>query len=105
MKEKIILIGGGGHCKSCIDVIEQEGRFEIAGIVERPNSSGIPSVLGYPIIGTDDYLRILNKTGWQHTHIIQAPMSAQRFSAVVVSAMQKKRILGVTSRYVIILKQ
>jgi len=53
----------------------------------------------------DDYLSILNKTGWQHTHIIQAPMSAQRFSAVVVSAMQKKRILGVTSRYVIILKQ
>ena len=53
----------------------------------------------------DNYLRILNKTGWQHTHIIQAPMSAQRFSAVVVSAMQKKRILGVTSRYVIILKQ
>ena len=53
----------------------------------------------------DDYLKILNKTGWQHTHIIQAPMSAQRFSAVVVSAMQKKRILGVTSRYVIILKQ
>ena len=53
----------------------------------------------------DDYLRILNKTGWQHTHIIQAPMSAQRFSAVVVSAMQKKRILGVTSRYVIILRQ
>jgi len=53
----------------------------------------------------DDYLRILNKTGWQHTHIIQAPMSAQRFSAVVVSAMQKKRILGVISRYVIILKR
>jgi len=53
----------------------------------------------------NDYLRILNQTGWQHTHIIQAPMSAQRFSAVVVSAMQKKRILGVTSRYVIILKQ
>ena len=53
----------------------------------------------------DDYLSILNRTGWQHTHIIQAPMSAQRFAAVVVSAMQKKRILGVTSRYVIILKQ
>ncbi len=53
----------------------------------------------------DDYLCILNRTGWQHTHIIQAPMSAQRFSAVVVSAMQKKRILGVTSRYVIVLNQ
>lgn len=53
MKKKIILIGGGGHCKSCIDVIEQEGRFEIAGIVERQNSSGTTSVLGYPIISTD----------------------------------------------------
>jgi hypothetical protein len=60
---------------------------------------------GKGAIMIDAYLRILNKTGWQHTHIIQAPMSAQRFSAVVVSAMQKKRILGVTSRYVIILKQ
>ena len=59
---------------------------------------------GQGAIMIDDYLRILNKTGWQHTHIIQAPMSAQRFSAVVVSAMQKKRILGVTSRYVIILR-
>jgi DNA modification methylase len=53
----------------------------------------------------DDYLDILKRAGWQRTHIIQAPMSAQRFSAVVVAAMQKKRILGVTSRYVIVLKQ
>lgn len=22
--DQLILIGGGGHCKSCIDVIEQE---------------------------------------------------------------------------------
>ena len=53
----------------------------------------------------DDYLDILKKTGWYHTHIIQAPMSSQRFSAVVVSAMQKKDILGVISRYVIVLDQ
>jgi hypothetical protein len=53
----------------------------------------------------DDYLEILNKTGWYHTHIIQAPLSSQRFSAGVVSAMQKSNILGVTSRYVIVLNQ
>jgi hypothetical protein len=53
----------------------------------------------------DDYLDILNKTGWYHTHIIQAPMSSQRFIPVVVSAMQKRNILGVTSRYVIVLNQ
>ena len=32
MKE-IILIGGGGHCKSVIDVIECDGSFKIAGIL------------------------------------------------------------------------
>ena len=53
----------------------------------------------------DDYLDILKMTGWYHTHIIQAPMSSQRFSAGVVSAMQKKDILGVISRYVIVLNQ
>ena len=34
-KEKIVLVGGGGHCKSVIDVIECEGRFEIAGNVDQ----------------------------------------------------------------------
>jgi len=31
-------------------------------------------------------------------------MSSERFNAGVVAAMQRKRILGVTSRYVIIAK-
>ena len=53
----------------------------------------------------DDYLRIINKSGWEHTHIIQAPLSSERFQANVVSAMQKKGILGVTSRYVIMSKK
>lgn len=34
MKEKIILIGGGGHCKAYIDAIEKEGRFAIVGIAD-----------------------------------------------------------------------
>ena len=33
-KPKLILIGGGGHCRTCIDVIGQEDRFSIAGIVD-----------------------------------------------------------------------
>lgn len=57
MKPKLILIGGGGHCASCIDVIEQEAKFEIAGIVD--NDIVSETVLGYPIIGSDDDLRDL----------------------------------------------
>ena len=33
-KEKLILVGGGGHCKACIDVIEEQGKFEILGILD-----------------------------------------------------------------------
>jgi 6,7-dimethyl-8-ribityllumazine synthase len=52
----------------------------------------------------DDYLSALKKGGWEMPHFIQAPMSSERFQANVVAAMQKKRILGVTNRYVIVAK-
>jgi len=51
-----------------------------------------------------DYYELFKKTGWTLTHIIQAPLSSERFTPGVVAAMQKKKILGVTSRYVMILK-
>lgn len=50
---KLILIGGGGHCKSCIDVIELENKFEIVGILDKKDKLG-QKVLGYEIIGTDE---------------------------------------------------
>ena len=59
MKE-IILIGGGGHCKSVIDVIEQESKFRIIGIVDKLKCLG-SSLLGYPYIGTDNDLNKLAK--------------------------------------------
>jgi len=58
--KKIILIGGGGHCKSVIDVIESQGKFTIAGIVEKYAGES-KEVLGYPLIGTDDDLEELRK--------------------------------------------
>ncbi len=48
-KPKLILIGGGGHCKSCIDVIEQEDKFEIAGILDVPEKKG-ERILNYEIL-------------------------------------------------------
>lgn len=56
----IILIGGGGHCKSVIDVIEQEGQFEIVGIVDKPEFFG-SDILGYSVIGNDSDLGFLIK--------------------------------------------
>jgi sugar O-acyltransferase (sialic acid O-acetyltransferase NeuD family) len=52
LKKNIYLVGGGGHCVSCIDVIESTNEFVIKGIFDRLENVG-QTVLGYPIIGTD----------------------------------------------------
>ncbi len=59
-KDEIILVGGGGHCKSVIDVIEQENKFSIVGIVDIKEKIG-ESILGYKIIGCDNDLPELSK--------------------------------------------
>mgnify|MGYP000044736128 CR=1 FL=1 len=50
----LILIGGGGHCQSVIEVAESTGRA-VQGILDIPEEVG-KDVLGYPIIGTDDQI-------------------------------------------------
>ena len=58
--DKILLIGAGGHARSCIDVLEEENQFEIAGLIEKGES--IPNEsLGYPIMGADDDLKVLRQ--------------------------------------------
>lgn len=50
--KNLILLGGGGHCKSVIDVAESAGDT-ILGILDIPEDIG-KSVLDYKVIGTDD---------------------------------------------------
>lgn len=52
MNKNIILVGGGGHCKSVIDVAESAG-YTILGILDKPELVGT-SVLDYKVLGTDD---------------------------------------------------
>lgn len=47
----LILVGGGGHCKSVIDVAEGAG-YTILGILDRNIPVG-KTVLGYKILGND----------------------------------------------------
>jgi sugar O-acyltransferase (sialic acid O-acetyltransferase NeuD family) len=51
-QKNLILIGGGGHCKSVIDVAESAG-YKILGVLDMPEEVG-NSVLDYMVIGTDD---------------------------------------------------
>lgn len=48
----LILLGGGGHCKSVIEVAESAG-YKILGVLDKPEEVG-KHVLDYKVIGTDD---------------------------------------------------
>lgn len=52
MEKNLILIGGGGHCKSVIEVAESAG-YTILGILDKPEEVG-KKVLAYEVIGVDD---------------------------------------------------
>jgi sugar O-acyltransferase (sialic acid O-acetyltransferase NeuD family) len=54
----LVLVGGGGHCRSLADVIETTGEFEIAGFVDLPSKKS-EKVLGYPWLGRDEDLPLL----------------------------------------------
>ena len=54
----LMLIGGGGHCHSCIDVIELTKLYSIKGVIQ-PDGAGL--VMGYPVLGSDSDLPKLLK--------------------------------------------
>ena len=59
-KPDIIIIGAGGHSLSCIDVIEQQGIYRIAGLVGMKDE--LNSIcFGYSVIATDADLSLLAK--------------------------------------------
>lgn len=51
-QKNLILVGGGGHCKSVIEVAKSAG-YNIFGILDMPEDVG-KKVLNYKVIGTDD---------------------------------------------------
>jgi sugar O-acyltransferase (sialic acid O-acetyltransferase NeuD family) len=60
-KPEIILIGAGGHARACIEVIENDGRFKIAGLVGMPSELNTQQ-FGYSVIATDEDLNALAKS-------------------------------------------
>lgn len=53
---KLYLVGAGGHCKSCIDVIESTGMYQIAGLFDLKQNVG-QKIGNYEIIGTDEDIK------------------------------------------------
>lgn len=56
--KKLILIGAGGHCLSCIDVIESQSKYKIVGLIDKKSRN---KKFKYKILGKDDDLKEIFK--------------------------------------------
>ena len=62
----LLLIGAGGHALACIEAIESDGRYAIAGLVGSPEQIG-QQVLGHAVLGADGELAALRE---RHAHAL-----------------------------------
>ena len=96
MNTKLLLVGGGGHGQSVVDVVEAQGVWTIAGVLDVPSKIG-RKVLSYEIVGSEEHIfslaqehRFLITVGQMHTggireRLFQLVRQAQGKLPVVVS--------------------
>ena len=69
MNNKILLIGGGGHCRSIIDVLLEDDLYSEIGIIDQQtiNVDTFPPKVKY--LGTEDNLEKLINLGWKNAFV------------------------------------
>ncbi|MCR5149597.1 MAG: acetyltransferase [Clostridiales bacterium] len=66
MEKRLLLIGGGGHCRSVADTVLSLGEYSQTGIIDNGLSSLVP---GITAVGTDEDLPRLKSEGWNYAFI------------------------------------
>lgn len=61
--KKILLVGGGGHCRSVLDSLLSLNEYDEIGIIDR-KGTGSEDIFGVPMVGTDADLERLFREGW-----------------------------------------
>ena len=65
MGNKLLLIGGGGHCRSVLDSVLSMNLYDKIGIIDSSDCS----CLDIPVIGTDEDIPVLKRDGWTDAFI------------------------------------
>ena len=69
MSKKLLLIGGGGHCRSVLDSILTLGEYSEVGIINKNKNNYVDNILGIPIIGCDEDLFKLYHDGYHYAFV------------------------------------
>lgn len=63
--QRLVIYGGGGHAKMCIDILKRQVGWRIEGIVDGTLEPGT-LVLGVPVLGGEELLKSLPAQGVRH---------------------------------------
>ncbi len=66
IENRILLLGGGGHCRSVLDCLQSLDLYDSIGIVDFDSSA---TAIGVPVVGSDDNLPSLLESGWTNAFI------------------------------------
>ena len=90
MVNKLVLIGGGGHCKSVLDTAIRIGSFDEMVITDRDIEAGT-EILGRRVVGTDDELPRLHSEGFEYAFIAVGSIESTTLCRKLV---EKAEMLG-----------
>jgi len=65
---KLLLLGGGGHCKSVLDSLGSDHVYDVIKIIDVKSKVG-SDIMGYQIAGTDDDLQSFYEDGFHEAFI------------------------------------
>jgi sugar O-acyltransferase (sialic acid O-acetyltransferase NeuD family) len=68
MNKKILLVGGGGHCKSVLDSLLELNEFSEIGIIDKIENKD-KLILGVPVVGCDEDLQRLFLKGYEYAFV------------------------------------
>jgi sugar O-acyltransferase (sialic acid O-acetyltransferase NeuD family) len=68
MNRKILLIGGGGHCKSVLDSLFNIDGYQEIEIIDKKENIG-NTIMGVPVVGSDNDLHTLYNEGYHYAFV------------------------------------
>jgi UDP-perosamine 4-acetyltransferase len=92
--QAVVVVGGGGHAKVIIEILQDAGEFEIAGCTV--SGAGASSVLDVPVLGDDSQLPLIYNSGVHNAFIAVGNNRVRRRLGQDVLAMGFKLVNAVS---------